>query len=91
MQERSPILEMETVVGELNGQSCDHVALQKEEMETPLPYCLHHNMEIEVTTLEAKHCWEKGCPHLVFVKEVWVSPKTEEATKTQNSIEVKIS
>jgi hypothetical protein len=47
------------------------MALRKEEMETPLPYCLHHNIELEVTTLETKHCWEKGCPHLVFVKEVW--------------------
>ena len=68
---------MEKVVGELDGKSCDYVALQKEEMETPLPYCLHHNIEIKVTTLEAKRCWEKGCPHLVFVKEVWTVSQKE--------------
>jgi len=63
----------------------------KEDLEIPMPYCLCHGIEPKPSILETKHCWEKGCPYLVFVKEVWISPETEKATKTQNSIEVKTS
>jgi len=56
-------------------------ALRKEALEMPMPYCLCHKTDLRTSLLETKHCIEKDCSHLVFVKEVWTAPyQNEEAT-----------
>lgn len=49
----------------------------EEELRMSMPYCLCHGIDLTPTMLETKHCWEKGCPHLVFVKEVWAVSQKE--------------
>jgi len=66
-------------------------ALTKEVLETPVPYCLHHDMDLKASTLEVKHCLENGCPSMVLVKEVWAAPcKNEEVAIINRAREMKI-
>jgi len=68
------------------------VTLLKEELKTPIPYCLHHKIELESSILETKHCAERACHHLVFVKEVWTTVcKNKETPITKKAIEVELA
>jgi hypothetical protein len=66
------------------------MTFQKEELEPPVPYCLFHKIDLKTSMLETKHCMMNGCPHLVFVKEIWTaSPQNEEITLFRRANEAK--
>ncbi len=40
------------------------------------PYCLYHNIELEPSFLETKHCIEKNCSYFSIVKKIIKFPST---------------